>query len=69
MTNLDQWDVKYTPASWDTADLFETLKECCVSKFWWDVDGCTAASPRELMFEFNFDVKALIVPLNCQVCL
>ena len=68
-TNRDQWDVKYTPGTWDTSDLFETLQECCNAKFWWDVKGCKAASPRELMFEFSFDSKALIVPLSCQVSL
>ena len=48
-TNLHQWDVKYTPQSWDTSDLIETLQECCNVKFWWDVKGRNAWSPRELM--------------------
>ncbi|KAL3822208.1 hypothetical protein ACHAXA_000648, partial [Cyclostephanos tholiformis] len=65
-TNLDPWEVKYTPQTWDTADLFETLQECCIAKFWWDVDGCKAASPKELMFEFDFNAKALILPRSCQ---
>jgi hypothetical protein len=65
-TNLEQWDVKYTPQTWAAADLFETLEECCNAKFWWNVEGCKATSPKEVMFEFNFDVNALIVPLSCQ---
>ncbi|KAL9183322.1 hypothetical protein ACHAXT_005109 [Thalassiosira profunda] len=27
LVNLEQWDVKYTPAEWDTSDLFETLRD------------------------------------------
>ena len=58
--------MKYTPQTWAAADLFETLEKCCNTKFWWNVEGCKATSPKELMFEFSFDVKALIVPQSCQ---
>ena len=64
--NLDQWEVKYTPQVWDSSDLFETLEECCNAKFWWDVPGCIAASPKEIVFTVTFEARKLIEPTTCQ---
>ena len=45
--------------------MFETLEECCSSKFW-DVPGCIEASPKELVFDLIFDLLGLIEPTICQ---
>ena len=63
---MDQWEVKYTPQIWGASDLFETLEECCNSKFWWDVPGCIGASPKEVVFDLTFDLLGLIEPTICQ---
>lgn len=65
-TTLEQWEVKYTPQTWESADLFEIMGQCCNAKIWWDVDGCMAASPKAVSFEFSFDLKALLEPGSCQ---
>lgn len=64
--NLEQWEVKYTPADWSSSDLFDTLSQCCNNKFWWDVNGCLAESPQELKFMFTFDIMGLIQFDICQ---
>ena len=64
--DFEDWEDKYSPGDWDSSDLFETLLECCNAKFWWDVPGCLAASPKELLFEFTFDLMGLVEPTVCQ---
>jgi hypothetical protein len=63
---FEDWESKFTPGTWESSDLFETLKECCVAKFWYDIEGCIDASPKELTFSFNIDVMNIIVPIYCQ---
>lgn len=63
---FEDWESKYTPGSWSSSDQFETLQECCVVKFWYDVEGCMAASPKELTFTFTITIKNIIEPTNCQ---
>jgi hypothetical protein len=64
--NLEQWEVKYTPAEWSTSDKFETLEECCNAKFWWDVNACMSQSPQNIVYDFTFQVTQLLEPENCQ---
>jgi hypothetical protein len=63
---FEDWESKYSPGSWSASDQFETLQECCAAKFYWDIDGCVAASPKELTFTFSFSVDNIIIPTNCQ---
>jgi hypothetical protein len=63
---FENWESKYTPGSWDSSDQFETLRECCVAKFWYDIEGCIAASPKELTFSFSYTLENMIEPTNCQ---
>lgn len=63
---FEDWESKFTPGDWGASDLFETLDQCCTAKFWWDVPGCMAASPKEMVFELTFDVRGLIEPAICQ---
>lgn len=35
-------------------------------KFWWDIEGCIDASPKELKFSFSIDIIEMITPLYCQ---
>ena len=62
--NIEQQEVKYTPQIWGASDLFETLEECCNSKFW-DPE-CIGASPKEVVFDLTFDLLGLIEPTICQ---
>lgn len=57
---------KFTPGEWDASDLFESLEDCCRNKFWWDKEGCMAASPRELKLYFRMNVEQLNEPEFCQ---
>ena len=63
---LEDMEVKYTPAPWDTSDLFETLEECCNTKHWWDVEKCLENSDKRMVFDFTFDLLGLIEPTMCQ---
>jgi hypothetical protein len=63
---FEDWESKFSPGSWSSSDLFDTLKECCAAKFYWDIPGCVAASPKELTFTFSFTLNNLIIPLTCQ---
>ena len=63
---LEDMEVKYTPADWDTSNLFETLDDCCIAKHWWDVDGCKDKGDKEVVFDFTFDLYGLIEPQICQ---
>jgi hypothetical protein len=63
---FEDWESKFTPGSWDSSSQFETLRECCVAHFYYDIEGCIAASPKELTFSFSFTLNEMIVPLNCQ---
>ena len=65
-TNFEDWEAKYTPASWDSSSLFETLVDCCVTTHGWDVQHCMENSPKELSFELEFDLKGLVEPTICQ---
>jgi len=64
--DFEDWEAKYTPATWSSSSLFETLDECCATKFWYDVDTCMAKSPKEMVFTIKFDIKGLIEPEICQ---
>lgn len=37
-----------------------------MAKFWYDIEGCIAASPKELTFSFSFTLNNMIEPTNCQ---
>ena len=63
---FEDWESKYTPGSWTSSNQFETLRECCVAKFWYDVEGCMNSSPKELTFAFTLSVNNIIEPTNCQ---
>ena len=64
--DFEDWEAKYSPGSWDSSDLFSTLKECCNAKFWWDPKGCVSKSPKALVFEVAFDLKGLVDLTTCQ---
>lgn len=36
---FEDYESKYTPGQWSTSSQFDTLRECCVAKFWYDVEG------------------------------
>lgn len=59
-------EAKYTPADWSTSDLFDTLEQCCVNKFWWNKEECLANSPQEVTFVFTVDIANLCEPTICQ---
>ena len=59
-------EAKFTPADWSSSDLFETLQQCCVHKFWWDKQACMEKSPRELKYYFSVDISNLNEPEFCQ---
>jgi hypothetical protein len=63
---LDFMEVKYTPADWSSSDLFDTLEQCCVNKFYWDKEGCMANSPQEMKLMFKVDIQNLVEPSICQ---
>lgn len=63
---FEDWESKYTPADWATSDLFETLDDCCVAKFWYGIDDCIGNSPREMTFQFTIDISELNDPAHCQ---
>lgn len=63
---FEDWESKYTPGTWSSSDQFDTLRECCVAKFWWDIEGCVASSPKELTFSFSLDIGNVVLPLYCQ---
>ena len=64
--NFEDWESKFTPGSWDSSEQFDTLNECCVAKFWYDIVGCIAASPKELTFSFTINIENVVTPLYCQ---
>ena len=64
--DFEDWESKYSPGTWDSSGLFETLKECCNANFWWDPKGCISDSPKSMLFELTFDLKGLIEPTFCQ---
>ena len=37
-----------------------------MAHFYWDIEGCIAASPKELTFSFSFTLDNMIEPTNCQ---
>ena len=37
-----------------------------MAHFYYDIEGCIAASPKELTFSFSFTLNEMIVPTNCQ---
>jgi len=59
-------EAKFTPADWSSSDLFETLQQCCVHKFWWDKQACMEKSPRELKYYFSVNISNLNEPEFCQ---
>lgn len=63
---FEDWESKFTPGTWSSSDQFETLQQCCAAKFYWDIQGCVDASPKELTFTFTFTVDNIIEPTNCQ---
>ena len=63
---LKDWETKFTPEGWDSTNLFFTLRDCCVTKFWWDIEGCIAASPKHITFTVTFDVENMVDPYSCQ---
>jgi len=63
---FEDWESKYTPGSWDASGLYDTMEECCIAEFWFDIDGCLGDSPRDTTFEFSFDIAQLHEPTNCQ---
>ena len=65
--DLEDWHTKYTPDHrWDDSDLFFTLKECCVAKHWYDIEGCIEASPKEINFSFSIEIGHIVEPGSCQ---
>ena len=65
--DLEDWQTKYTPDHrWDDSDLFFTLKECCVAKHWYDIEGCIEASPKEINFSFSIEIGHIVEPGSCQ---
>lgn len=64
--HFEDWESKYTPADWSTSDLFDTLQQCCATKFWSNPEKCIAESPKDMVFDFTFDLTALIEPQICQ---
>ena len=64
--DLEDWETKYTPDRWEDSDLFFTLKDCCVAKHWYNVEGCIDASPKEITFSFSIEINSLIEPRSCQ---
>lgn len=64
--DLQDWETKYTPDSWEDSDLFFTLKECCVAKHWYDIEGCIEASPKEITFSFSIEIGHIVEPASCQ---
>lgn len=65
-SEFEDWESKYTPADWDSSDLFDTMEECCAAKFWWNIEDCKANSPKEFTFEVSFDLCGLVEPQICQ---
>ena len=65
-SNFSDWETKFTPGSWESSDLFTTLKACCITKFWYDIEGCVETSPKEIDFSFSIEVQNLILPGTCQ---
>lgn len=65
-TFLEFHESKFTPGTWDSADLYETLEECCIAKFWWDKQSCLSNSPRELKYYFAMNIQHLNEPEFCQ---
>jgi hypothetical protein len=63
---FEDWESKYSPGTWESTDQFDTLKECCVAKFYWDIEGCIASSPKELKFSFSIEINNIITPMYCQ---
>ena len=63
---FDNHEAKFTPGDWLSADLFETLEECCAAKFWWDTPSCISNSPKELKIYFTVSIARLIDPAFCQ---
>lgn len=64
--DFEDWEDKYSPGDWSSANLFETLLECCNAKFWYDVPKCLADSPKDLVFFFSFGLQGLVEPATCQ---
>jgi hypothetical protein len=62
---FEDWESN-SPAAWTDTTQFDTLDECCVNMFWYDIDGCMARSPVMFKFEFCVDVKGLVEPQDCQ---
>ena len=65
-SSFEDYESKYTPGVWDSADLFDSMEECCANKFWWDIPGCKASSPKEFSFQLSFDLCGLTQPEICQ---
>lgn len=55
-----------SPTEWTKTTQFDTLKECCANKFYYDYEGCVARSPTMFKFEFCVDVQGLVDPQDCQ---
>lgn len=63
---FDHHESKFTPGRWDSSDLFETLEECCSTKFYYAVGECMQKSPREIKYYFGLDIQHLNEPEFCQ---
>ena len=63
---FEDWESRFTPTDWGTSDMFETLEDCCIAKFWYDIDGCLDNSPREITFTFTIDISEFNDPSHCQ---
>lgn len=62
---FEDWESN-SPADWTDTTQFDTLDECCVNMFWYDMDGCMERSPVMFKFEFCVDIKGLVEPRDCQ---
>jgi protocatechuate 3,4-dioxygenase beta subunit len=62
---FEDWESN-SPADWTDTTQFDTLDECCVNMFWYDIDGCMERSPVMFKFEFCVDIKGLVDPQDCQ---
>ena len=65
-SDFEDWETKFTPGTWESSDLFTSLKDCCVTKFWYDIKGCVEASPKEIDFSFSIEVENIVLPGTCQ---
>ena len=65
-SKLNFEDTELNSMNWISTTLFETAEDCCRERFWWDIEGCLASSPKEIQFTFSIDIGGVAEPTNCQ---